>query len=48
LYQCPLKGAEEEGRRRWSVSILGEWKEGRKDSVRERERERERERGVRK
>jgi len=45
LCQCPLKGTEEEGRRRWSVSTLGEWKEGRKEgrilSKRERERERE-------
>lgn len=44
LCQCPLKGTEEEGRRRWSVSTLGEWKEGRKEgrilSKRERERER--------
>jgi len=43
LCQCPLKGTEEEGRRRWSVSTLGEWKEGRKEgrifSKRERERE---------
>jgi hypothetical protein len=28
IYHCPLKGAEEEGRRRWSASTLGEWKEG--------------------